>query len=65
MCPKDATDICMLRRDKENRFVRPPIIELEFEKDILDPHIIIRGENIQLQMKRDQLYVKNIYSSDT
>ena len=34
MCHKDATDICMPRRDNDNR---PPIIELEFEKDILHP----------------------------
>ena len=37
MCPKDVTDICMSRRDNENRLMGPPIIELEFEKAILDP----------------------------
>ena len=41
MCPEDVTDICMPRRDNENRLMGPPIIELEFEKDTLDPHIII------------------------
>ena len=42
------------------------IIELELEKDILDPHIIIEGENIQLQMKKKRpTYVKDVYSSDT
>ena len=66
MCPKDVTDIRMPKRDVENRFMGPPIIELEFKKDILDPHIIIRGENIQLQMKKERptLY-KIVTSSDT
>ena len=36
MCPKDVMDICMLRRDNENRLMGPSIIELEFEKDTLD-----------------------------
>ena len=44
-------DIRMPGRDNDNRLMGPPIIELEFEKDILDPHIIV-GENIQLQMKK-------------
>ena len=47
MCPKDVLDISMPRRDDDNRLIGPPIIELEFEKDILEPHIII-GEGIQL-----------------
>ena len=42
----------MPRRDDDNRLMRPPIIELEFEKDILDPQIIIEGEKIQLRMKK-------------
>ena len=46
MCPKDVMDISMPRRDDENRLMGPPIIELEIEKDILDPHKIIRGESI-------------------
>ena len=48
MCPKDVMDIPMPRRDDENRLMGPPIIELEFEKDILGPHITIGRENIQL-----------------
>ena len=42
----------------------PPIIELEFEKDTLNPHIIIGGENIQLRIRneRDQLYLKDVYN---
>ena len=48
MCPKDVTDIRMSRRDDDNRLVGPPIIELEFEKDILNPHKIIGEEKIQL-----------------
>ena len=47
MCPKDVMDIRMPRRNDDYRLMVPPIIELEFAKDILDPHIII-GENIQL-----------------
>ena len=46
MCPKDIMDIRMPWRDDENRLMGPPIIELELEKDIQDPHIIIEGENI-------------------
>ena len=38
----------MSRRDDDNRLMEPPIIELEFEKDILDSHIMIGAENIQL-----------------
>ena len=41
MCPKGVTDIHMPRRDDDNRLMGPPIIELEFEKDILDPYKII------------------------
>ena len=48
ICPKDVIDIRMPRRYNNNRLIEPPIIGLEFEKDILDPHIIIGGENIQL-----------------
>ena len=48
MRPKDVTDICMPRRDDKNRLMGLPIIELECEKDNLDPHIIIGGENTQL-----------------
>ena len=54
MCPKEVTDIRMPRRDNENGIMGPPIIELEFEKDILDPYIII-GENIELRMKKERL----------
>ena len=46
ICPKDEVDICISRRDDANRLMGPPIIELEIEKDILDPHKIIRGESI-------------------
>ena len=34
--------------------MEPPIIEMEFEKDILDPHIIIGLENIQLRIKKEK-----------
>ena len=44
----------MPRRDNENRLMGPPIIELEFEKDTLDSHIIIGGENIQLQLRKER-----------
>ena len=54
MCPENVTDIRMPSRDDENRLMEPPIIELEFEKDILDSHIIIGGENIQLRMKKER-----------
>ena len=44
----------MPRRDDDNRLMGPPIIELEFEKDILDPHEIIGGEKFRLQMKKER-----------
>ena len=50
MLPKDVVDILVPRRD-DNRLLGPPIIELEFEREIMDPHIIIGGESILLQMK--------------
>ena len=53
MSPKDVMDIRMPRSDYDNILVGPSIIELEFEKDILDSHIII-GENIQLRMKKER-----------
>ena len=43
MYPKDVLDIYIPRRDDGNRLMGPSIIELEFEKDILDPNIIIGG----------------------
>ena len=54
MCPQDVVDICILRRNEDNRLMGAPIIELEFEKDILDPYIIFGGEKIQLRMKKDR-----------
>ena len=54
MCPKDVMDIRMPRRNDKNRHMGLPIIELEFEKDILGRHIIIGGENIQLRMKKER-----------
>ena len=43
----------------EKRLRGHPIIKLEFEKDTLDPHIIIGGESINYEWsKRNQLYVK-------
>ena len=43
----------MPRRDNDNRLMGSPIIELEFDKNILNPHIIIGGENIQLRIKTE------------
>ena len=55
ICPKNVTDICMPKRDYDNRLMGPTIIiEVEFEKDILDPHIIIGGENIELRIKKER-----------
>ena len=42
ICPKDVVNIRVLRRDDSYKILGPPIIKLEFEKDTLDPHIIIR-----------------------
>ena len=41
MCPKDVVDIQVHRKDDDNRLMGPPIIKLEFRKNILDPYIII------------------------
>ena len=46
MCPKDLVEIRVPKRDDGDKLMGPPIIELKFEKDILDRHIIIRGESI-------------------
>ena len=51
MCFKDVVNIHMPRRDDDSRLMRPPIIELEFEKHTLDPHIIIEGESIKKSPK--------------
>ena len=32
MCSKNLVDICISKRDDDNRLMDPPIIELEFEK---------------------------------
>ena len=53
MCPTDVVAILMPKRDNDNRLIDSPIIELNFEKDILDPYIIIGGESIQLRMKKE------------
>ena len=62
ICPKDEVDICISRRDDANRLMGPPIIEVEFENNILDPQIIIGEGNIQLKMKKGKptLCEKNI-----
>ena len=54
MCPKDVVDIQLPIRDEDNRLMGQQIIELEFKKDILDPHIIVGGESIQLQIKKEK-----------
>ena len=36
ICPKDVVDIYVPRRDDGDRLMGPPIIKLEFKKDILD-----------------------------
>ena len=65
MCQKDVVDICVPRKGDGNRLMGSPIIKLEFEKDTLNPHIII-GESIQIRIKkRDQVYVKGVSNLDT
>ena len=59
ICPNEVVDICVSRRNDGDRLMGPTIIELDYEKDALGPHIIIGGENIKLRMKkRDKFYVK-------
>ena len=41
MCPKDVVGIRVPWRDDTDRLMGLPIIEIEFEKDTLDSHIII------------------------
>ena len=54
LCLRDVVDTHMPRRNDDKRLMGPPIIELEFKKDILDSHIIFGGENIQLRMKQEK-----------
>ena len=54
MCPKKVVGIFVPSRDDDNRLMEPQIIKLEFEKEILDPNIIIGEENIRLQMKKER-----------
>ena len=44
----------MSRMYDHNRLIGLPILELEFEKDVLDPNIIIGGENILLRKKKEK-----------
>ena len=53
MFPKNVVDIRMLSKD-DDKLMGLPIMALEFEKDILKSHIIIRGESIQLRMKKQK-----------
>ena len=46
ICHKDVVDIRVRWRVDDNRLMGPPFFELEFEKDNLDPHIIIGREYI-------------------
>ena len=50
MCFKDVVDIRFPRRDGDNMLMGPPIIEIEFGRDILDSHKINGGERIHLRM---------------
>ena len=52
MFPKDVVEIPVPRRDDDNRLMGPPIIELEFEKDTLHPHIIIDEKAPNYQLKK-------------
>ena len=52
MCHEDVIDIHVPRRDDNSRLTRLLIIELEFDRDTLDPHIVIGRENLQLRMKK-------------
>ena len=54
MYPKDVVDICIPKMDDDKRLMGSPIIGPKFEKNILDPHIIIGGEIIKLRMKKEK-----------
>ena len=54
MFPKYKVDICVPRRDDSNRLMGLSIIELEFEIDTQDLHIIIGRQSIQLRMKKEK-----------
>ena len=54
LCLKEVMDIRVTKRDDDNRFMGTPNIELEFDKDTLDPRIIVGGESIQLRRKKDK-----------
>ena len=56
MCPKNVVDIRVPRRNDWDRLMELPIIELEFEYDILNPHIII-GESMPLRMKKETNFI--------
>ena len=58
-CPKDVMDIHVPRRDDGDRLVGSSIIKLDFEKDPLDPYIIMGRENIQLIVKKDSNFRKS------
>ena len=61
MCLEDVIDIHVPKRDDNSRLMGPPIIKLEFDRDTLDPRIVIRRVNFQLRMKKE----KGAYSLDT
>ena len=54
MCPKCVIDIRVPWRVDDYKLMGPPIIELEIEKNKLDPHIIVGGESIPLRMKKEK-----------
>ena len=58
----NVVEIYTSRRDDDNRLMNLPIIELEFEKDILDPYNNWRRKHLTTNEKRNQLYVKGASS---
>ena len=54
MYPEDVIGIYVPRRDDKSRLTGPLIIELEFDRDTLDPHIVNGRENFQLRMKKER-----------
>ena len=52
ICPKDVVDIRIPRKDDDNKVIGLLIIELKFEKKVMEPHNIWKRKHPTINEKR-------------
>ena len=54
MCPEWVTQVIMPNKDHEGKIRGLPIIELRTDKEVVDAHLAIGGERIEIKKKKEK-----------